>query len=109
MAEPTLAQIFGATATQDATTVTITKADFSSTGFTPAASNTAESILAAIVAFSQVTLTSTNQSSNADQSIVITDNIDTLTTRSSVTYRRKNKAISFDKVDAGSTFNPGDY
>ncbi|OUL28283.1 hypothetical protein BV378_07625 [Nostoc sp. RF31YmG] len=109
MAEPTLAQIFGANAAQTSTTVTITKADLTSTGFVASSSNTGESILAAIVAFSQTTLTSTNQASNTDQSVTISDSNDSLTTRSSVTYRRKTKIITFDKTDSGSTFNPGDY
>lgn len=109
MAEPTLAQVFGANAAQNATTVTITKADLSSSGFTPASSNTAESILAAILAFGQPTLTSTNQASNTDQSVTIADSNDSIVTRSSVAYRRKTKIVTFDKPDSGSTFNPSDY
>lgn len=109
MAEPTLAQIFGANATQDATTVTLHKADYSATGFAPTSSNTAESILGGILAFSQPTLSAANQASNPDQSIVVTDSNDNIVTRSSVPYRRKTKIISFDKVDNGSAFNPSDY
>ncbi|MEH1874125.1 hypothetical protein [Nostoc sp.] len=109
MAEPSLAQIFGVTATQNSTSVTITKADLSSAGFTPSSSNTAESILAAIVAFAQTNLTSANQASNTDQSIVITDSNDTLVSRSSVLYRRKTKIIAFDKPDTSSAFDPNAY
>ncbi|MEH2302868.1 MAG: hypothetical protein V7K88_28800 [Nostoc sp.] len=109
MSEPTLTQIFGPNATQDATTITLHKADYSPTGFIPASSNTAESILGGILAFSQPTLTATNQASNTDQSIVVTDSNDNIVTRSSVQYRRKTKILSFDKVDNGSAFNPSDY
>jgi len=107
MAEPTLAQIFGANATQDSTTLTIHKADLA--GLTPVAMNTAESLLAGIAVTAQSTLTSANQTSNTDQSIVITDSNDNIVTRSSVAYRRKTKIITFDKVDTGSAFDPDDY
>ncbi|MEH2454493.1 hypothetical protein [Nostoc sp.] len=109
MSEPSLQSIFGANVTQTATTVTLTKADFSSTGFTPAAVNTAESILGAIVSYAQPSLTTANQSNNVDQSVVISDSNDTLVTRSSVQYRRKTKVIAFDKADNASAFNPNDY
>ncbi|MEH2390043.1 MAG: hypothetical protein V7K14_30620 [Nostoc sp.] len=107
MAEPTLVQIFGANATQDATTLTIHKADL--TGLTPSSTNTAESLLAGIVVFCQTTLTSANQLLNTDQSITITDSNDNITTRSSVAYRRKTKIIAFDKLDTGTAFDPDDY
>lgn len=107
--EPPLQSIFGANATQTATTLTITKADFAGTGFTPSNSNTAESLLGAIVGFSQNTLTATNQTSNTDQSVTITDSNDSIVTRSGVAYRRKTKVVAFDKPDNGSTFNPNDY
>ncbi|MEH2456540.1 hypothetical protein [Nostoc sp.] len=109
MPEPTLVQIFGANATQDAATVTLHKADFAATGFTPASSNTAESILGGILAFSQPTLTAVNQASNPDQSVIISDSNDNLVTRATVQYRRKTKVVSFDKPDSGTTFNPSDY
>ena len=109
MSEPSLQSMFGANATQTSTTVTITKADLASTGFTPANSNTAESILAAIAAFSQNTLTAANQATNADQSIIISDSNDTIVTRAGVQYRRKTKVIAFDKTDTVSVFNASDY
>ena len=109
MSEPSLQSIFGANATQTATTVTLTKADFASTGFTPSNSNTAESILGAVVGFAQNTLTAANQASNPDQSVIITDSNDNIVTRSGVPYRRKTKVVAFDKVDNGSIFNPNDY
>ena len=109
MPEPSLQSIFGANATQNGTTLTITKADLASTGFIPSNSNTAESILGAIVGFAQNTLTAANQASNADQSVAISDSNDNIVTRSSVQYRRKTKVVAFDKVDAGSAFNPNDY
>ncbi|MBC1242280.1 hypothetical protein GNE10_35350, partial [Nostoc sp. 2RC] len=57
MAEPTLTQVFGANATQDATTITITKADLTGVGLTAASENTAESLFTAIVLKAQTALT----------------------------------------------------
>lgn len=47
MAEPTLTQVFGSGATQDATTITISKSDLTEIGLTPDANNSAESLLIA--------------------------------------------------------------
>lgn len=109
MAEPTLAFIFGATATQDTTTLTIHKADL--TGLTATANNTAESLLAAIIAFAENSLTEANQTNNPDQSIIISDSFggDSIVSRNNTNYRRKSKTITFDKVDSGANFNPNDY
>ena len=109
MAEPTLAQVFGSNATQTSTTLTITKADLASTGFTPNAANTAESLLAAILAFAGNSLTESNQNSNPDQSIVIDNSFPSVMFRNNVNYYRKTKSISFDKIDANASFNPNDY
>jgi len=57
MAEPLLTEIFGANATQTATTLTITKADFVVNSLTPLAANTAESLLVAILLKCRIALT----------------------------------------------------
>jgi hypothetical protein len=49
MAKPTLAEVFGPNATQDANTITISKADLATVGLNASANNTAESLLAAIL------------------------------------------------------------
>ncbi len=109
MTAPTLAQVFGQNAVQNATTLTITKADLSTTGFTPSATNTADSLLAAILAFAEQTLTPANQSSNPEQSVAIADSFDSITLINTVSYRVKTKSLSFQKPDTGSAFNPNDY
>lgn len=109
MAEPTLAQVFGAQVAQDSSILYIHKDDLASVGLVPADPNTAESLFAAIVALAQQTLTDDNQVNNADQSIVVENNLDNLTTRNNVTYRRKSKTITFDKADTSSAFDPNDY
>lgn len=109
MAEPTLQQIFGNAANQTASQLIIVKADLAAIGLTASTTNSAESLLAAIIAYAQQYLSDDNQATNTDQSIAIDDGLDSLTTRNSVTYRRKSKSITFDKADNSSTFNPNDY
>ncbi|BAZ66277.1 hypothetical protein NIES4106_53560 [Fischerella sp. NIES-4106] len=109
MAEPTLQQVFGANATQDANTITISKADLASIGLTASANNTAESLFAAIIAKAQQQLTSTNQTENIEQSVVIEDGFQSLVTRNNATYRQVTKTITFEKPDNSGTFDPDDY
>jgi hypothetical protein len=71
MAEPTLSQVFGAGATQTASSISISKADLATVGLTASATNTAESLLAAIVLLAKNALTDTNFEANLDQSITI--------------------------------------
>lgn len=107
MAEPTLQEVFGASATQDATTITITKADL--TGLTASSSNTAESLLAAILNKAKSYLTEANFDANTDQSVTIVSNADTLITRGTTQYRQSSMTVEFSKVDVASTFDPDDY
>ena len=109
MAEPTLAAIFGNNASQDATQLIISKADLATVGLTAGATNTPESLLAAIIALAQPNLGEVGYDANLDQSIMITDQSDSLTTRGSVTYRLKSKTIEFYKPDSSGNFDPDDY
>lgn len=109
MAEPTLVTVFGASATQSATQLTISKADLAAVGLTASATNTPESLLAAIIALAKLTLTELSFDSNMDQSVAISDGIDSLVTRNNVIYRQSTKIIEFYKVDNSGTFDPDDY
>lgn len=109
MAEPTLQQVFGQNATQTETELVISKADFSAIGLTATSDNTAETLLAAIIAFAQNILNQANQELNPEQSVLIEDSLDSLTTRNDLVYRQKTKSISFEKVDTQSDFIPNDY
>jgi hypothetical protein len=111
MAEPTLTEVFGINATQTSTTLTITKADLNSTGLTPGANNTAESLFVALLQKAQQYLTQTNFDANIDQSITITDSFSSFTTRgtNNAAYRTDSKTISLSKVDNGATIDPDDY
>jgi hypothetical protein len=109
MAEPTLTQVFGTSAAQDATTLTITKADL--TGLTPSANNTAESLLVAIIVKALSALTQTNFDSNTDQSIYIATGFPTFTFRgiNNDSYRIDQFTINLAKPDTAATIDPDDY
>ncbi len=112
MAEPTLADIFGAAATQTATTLTIAKADLTALGLTATATNTAESLFVALLLKAKAVLTPTASETNPDQSVTVAEpdfNAQTLVTRNNQTYRQSSFTVNLQKLDAGSVINPNDY
>ena len=78
MAEPTLQEVFGAGATQTATTIVILKADLD---ITAAATNKAEGLYAAIVKKATVNLTKTAFDADEDRSVYIAPYYDQLLQR----------------------------
>lgn len=113
MAEPTILEVFGANATQTATTITIIKADLSAVSLTASASNTAESLLAAIVLKAQAALTQAAFEANPDQSVVVEPGFDSIVQRDNgagtfVNYRQNQLTVSLYKPDAGG-IDPDDY
>lgn len=109
MAEPTIQQVFGAGATQNATTLTIAKADLAAVGLTASATNTAESLFVGLLLLARNTLTATNLDTNPDQSISIEDSFDSLVTRNNQTFRQKTYSVNLQKLDTGATIDPDDY
>jgi hypothetical protein len=69
MAEPTLEQVFGTGATEDANSVTIPKANLP--GLTAAANNRAESLFLGIVQLGAEYLTQLAFAANPDQSLIV--------------------------------------
>ncbi|MEH1787542.1 MAG: hypothetical protein V7L23_18695 [Nostoc sp.] len=109
MAATTLQQVFGANATQTATTVTITKADLSATGFTPSATNTADSILAALIAFAETNIPDANVTGgNTAQTVGIADGYQQITTIGTSQFLVLPKTINFYSAFS-ETFNPNNY
>jgi hypothetical protein len=109
MAEPTLVQVFGANATQTSTDLVIKKSDLADTGLTPSASNTAESLLLAIVLKFKATLT--DAARDTDQSVAVTDGFSpSVTTRNNAIYLRNTISVEVDKLLAGAdVIDPDDY
>lgn len=112
MAEPTLIEIFGASAAQTATTLTLTKADFLSVGLTASAANSAESLLAAIILLAKAKLTQAAFDSNIDQSITILPGFNSIVQRDTgggafAEYRQFSFNVGFHKLDS-SALDPDD-
>ncbi len=109
MAEPTLVEVFGTGATQDATTITIQKSSLPR--LTPSATNKAEALLIGIVLQAQSSLSQTNFDSNIDQSIYFSAGFPGFTNRGTdnTQYRVDQVTINLAKVDTGSIIDPGDY
>ena len=109
--EPTLQAVFGANAVQDASTITLTKADFAAVGLVAGADNRAESILAAILLNAKPQLNQTGFDTNIDQSIVIENSFPNITSRgiNAAEYRNDPLIINLWKPSTGTARNPMDY
>lgn len=107
MPKPTLTEVFGAGATQTATTVTILKADLP--GLTPAANNTAESLVVAIALKTKANLTTTAREGDIDRRVAIESGFSQILTRNNTPYRQDSVTISFQKPDTASAIDPDDY
>lgn len=111
MAEPTLAAVFGANATQTSTDLVIKKSDLTGVGLTPSANNTAESLLLALNLKAQEALTEAARETNIDQSVALTDGFSpSITTRNNAVYLRNTISIEVDKELTGAdVIDPDDY
>lgn len=109
MAEPTLQDIFGAGATQDATTITLVKANF--TSLTASANNRAESILAAIMLKALAALPQSTFDTNLDQSIYVALGFPGFAFRgaNNDSYRVDQITVNLAKPDTASVIDPDDY
>lgn len=109
MAEPTLSSVFGANATQTATTITIDKADLP--GLTAAANNTAESLLTGLLLRAQLGLTQVGFDADIDQSIYIASGFPSFTFRgiNNDSYRVDQLTVNLAKPDTAGTIDPDDY
>lgn len=113
MAEPTLADVFGGNASQTTTTLTIEKSDLAAVGLTASATNSAESLLAALLVIARSALSQSNFESNLDQSVTILPGFNSIVSRDNGTsqftsYRQTQLNVNFHKLDDGA-FNPDDY
>jgi hypothetical protein len=110
MAEPTLQDIFGAGATQDATTIHILKADLP---MTAAAVNAGERVFAAIAKKASTVLTTTTFATNADQNINAQAGFDSIVYRTfnnvQASYLNTQLTFNFAKIQTTAGVTPDDY
>jgi hypothetical protein len=109
MAEPTLTAVFGANATQDADSITISKTDLATTGLIAAANNKAEVLLTAVLLKAKAALTVANQDVNPEQSITFESGLSTFTRRNDTDYRRDQITINLEKPDVDALIDPNAY
>jgi len=109
MPEPTLTDVFGSSAVQDATTITITKADFAAVGLTASATNTAESIFAAIIKRLVNNLTVEQQLLNPDQSVSLQIANPTIYQSPHGDRYRQTVIVAFDNPHTDPGIIPDDY
>jgi hypothetical protein len=112
MAEPTLEEVFGTGTTQDATSITILKANLP--GLTAIANNTGESLFTGILKRGAVNLTDTNRETNIDQSVFVDLSLTpSFTTRTNgnttETYIRNTISVELDKAYGTVEIDPDDY
>jgi hypothetical protein len=110
MAEPTLQDIFGAGATQTATTITILKSDLP---MTAVAVNGGERVFAAIAKKAQTPLSTANFATNPDQSINIAAGFDSTVYRTVNNVQTANLqtqlTVNFTKPYTSAGVTPDDY
>lgn len=109
MAEPTLQSVFGASATQTATSITILKSELP--GLTASATNTAESLLTGILLQAKVGLPQSTFDTNLDQSLYISTGFPGFVFRgaNNDSYRNDSLTINLCKPDTASTIDPDNY
>jgi len=110
MPEPTLADVFGTGAVQDANTVTIQKSALATKGLAPTAANTAESLLVALVMLGADKLTETARATDAvNRNVSILYSGQDLIEVSGINYRRDAFSLLLYKQQPLATLNPNDY
>ncbi|MEH2145299.1 hypothetical protein [Nostoc sp.] len=110
MAEPTLQQVFGANASQTATTLTIAKADLASVGLTALASNTAESLMVGLLLKAAAYLKDSNQTTDPDIQVTIADSgFPQLVNRNSAQWRQITYNVNLQTPDTGFAIDPDNY
>lgn len=111
MAEPTLIEVFGAGATQDVLTLTISKDDLEAVGLTPMAANTAESLLVAIVLLAANVLTESARFADSDNRNVTIEFLanEILTQGINDEFLRRSYALSAYTPFTSDPVDPDDY
>lgn len=107
MAKPTLIEVFGAGATQTATTVTFNKADLLT--LTPTTNNTAESILIAIALTAQGKLTTTLRDNDPDVKVAIENGFEQTSFRGTTRYNQVALNITAQTLSPASAIDADNY
>lgn len=111
MAEPTIQDVFGAGATQDATTLHILKANLPT--LTATATNRGEQLFMAILLKAKSNLTTTARDADLDRSVAIESSFDQVTSRTvngvTTNYYQSGLSLSAQKVNTSTAISADDY
>jgi len=109
MPEPTLEQVFGTGAIQDGSTLTIQKSALATVGLTVSSTNTAESLLAALLKLAANSLTASNQILNEQQHCSIQTANSSVYESNFGTRLRQNLLVAFDDPFVNPGITPDNY
>lgn len=111
MPKPSLAEVFGVGASQSATTITIAKADLTAVGLTASATNSAESLLTAILLKAKTYLTEAAFEANIDQSLYLGTGFKSTTIRgtNNTPYITDQLTVTLAKIDPQDPIDPDNY
>ena len=109
MAKPTLIQVFGANATQNATDIILKKADLVAVGLSPSPTNSAESLFVAIALNAKLNLSTANRNTNPDQSVAIEDGFAQIASRGTTQYYQSSFTLTAQKINTTAAIDPDDY
>lgn len=109
MPKPSLIEVFGANASQDSTTVTISKSALQAVGLTIGNDIPAEKILVALIKVAAINLSKANFDLNTDQQIYIDKGISSNTFRGSSLYKTTPYTITLAKTVPDEEIDPDDY
>lgn len=110
MAEPTLQEVFGANATQTSTELIISKTDLAAMGLTASSSNTAESLIVAIILQASSYLNDTSQDTNSDIQVTLNQGTTpSIISRNSLNYRQVTFDVNLQTPDLSTTIDPDNY
>lgn len=107
MAKPSLTDVFGAGATQDATTVTIQKSSLVT--LTASGTNTAESILMSILITAKPVLTVAARDADPDIKVAIEDGFEQTAFRGANRYNQIGINVTAQKLTPASAIDADDY
>lgn len=110
MAEPTLADVFGSGASQNANVLTIQKSDLAGVGLTASASNRAEALLVAIILRASQSLSETARTVDlVNRNVSVSYVGQDLVSQAGQSYRRDAWTVLGYKSTALIVVDPDDY
>lgn len=110
MAEPTLQQVFGAGATQDANTLTISKSALTAKGLQANGENSAEALLVAIVMLANDALSETSRATDLEnRTVTVVYSGQDLISQGGKTFQRDAFSVLLYKETQYAAINPNDY